>query len=455
MKAAQQWTNWSGIVACTPAQVVYPTSVEEVVSLVQWCNTTGHRLRVVGSGHSFTPLVQTDDVLVSLDRMSGLVEVDTAARTAVVWAGTKLKRLGELLHRHGLAQENLGDINVQSIAGAISTGTHGTGTAFGTLATQVIGLKVVLGNGTVMDCSEEEHPELFKAMQVSFGALGVIVQVKLRLVPSFRLKYVTGRMKLDDCLRSLDTLCQQNRHFEFYCFPYSDTVQVKFMNETHEPVTQRGWKDYWNKIVMENRLFWVLSEACRLVPALTKPVSRLSAASVPVFEEVAYSHELFATPRLVRFNEMEYNIPAAHMAEVIQEVLACIERERIAVHFPIECRFVRADDIWLSPASGRESGYVAIHMYRGMPHERYFRTVEQIFLRCGGRPHWGKLHYRTAEDFQQMYPMWDEFRRVRLAADPNGVLQNDYLAVLFGGRLDASGDPNAKAAQTAATFERE
>lgn len=425
------WENWSGIVEARPQTVVFPDSVDAVVELVKTCHEQGRTLRVVGSGHSFTPLVHTNDILVSLDRLSGIIEVDDKERTAVVWAGTKLKELGERLFQHGLAQENLGDINVQSIAGAVSTGTHGTGIQFGTLSTQIVGLTVVLGTGEVVECTEHQHPELFKALQVSLGALGILVKIQLRLVPAFRMKYTSERMTLDELFAQLDALRAQNRHLEFYCFPYSNTVQVKRMNETTDDVTKSGLKDYINKVVLENRVFWVLSEMCRLWPSLCKKVSRLSARTVPVFEEVDHSHRLFATPRLVRFNEMEYNLPAKHLPEAIHEVMRCIEREQFSVHFPIECRFVKGDDIWLSPASGRDSAYIAIHMYRGMPHEVYFRTIEQIFLKYGGRPHWGKLNYRSGKDFQHMYPMWDNFCELRERADPHGILLNDYLTQLF------------------------
>ncbi|MBO9597773.1 MAG: FAD-binding protein, partial [Cohnella sp.] len=197
-KSGHKWRNWSGIVRTTPLDVFYPSSIEEIVDLVRLCRREGRHLRVVGSGHSFTAVAASDDVLVSLDKMQGIVEVDVAARTATVWAGTKLKLLGELLHAEGLAQENLGDIDVQSIAGAISTGTHGTGTAFGTIATQVVGLTVITGAGEIISCTESSHPELFKALQVSLGSLGVIAQVTLRLRPSYKLSYESARVPLVD-----------------------------------------------------------------------------------------------------------------------------------------------------------------------------------------------------------------------------------------------------------------
>lgn len=425
------WHNWSGSVSCRPRQVVYPESLDDVVTLVNRCNHEGRSLRVVGSGHSFTRLVETDDLLVSLDRLAGIVDVDHAAHTATVLAGTKLRELGELLHARGLAQENLGDIDKQSIGGAISTGTHGTGGRFGTLSTQVVGLTAVLGDGSVIECSQTQHPDWFRAVQVSFGSLGILVQVKLRLVPSFRMMYESRRLPLSEVLARLGELRDDHRHFEFYAFPYGDAAQVKTMQVTDQPATPSGVKGFFNKIVMENWAFGALSEACRAIPRLCPAASRFSANNVPVFREVGYSHRLFATPRLVRFNEMEYNVPAAHMPAVVEEIRAAIASQRVAVHFPIECRFVQADDIWLSPAFGRDSAYIAVHMYRGMPYADYFRTVEAICAQYGGRPHWGKLNWRTGDDFRRLYPMWDRFCDLRAQSDPRGIFLNDYLRGLF------------------------
>ncbi|WP_240548278.1 D-arabinono-1,4-lactone oxidase [Paenibacillus lignilyticus] len=426
------WSNWSGSVQATPSMVLYPESIEEVVDIVRMCRREGRKLRVVGTGHSFTPIAASGDVLVSLDRMQGLVEVDAAAETATVWAGTKLKLLGELLFQQGLAQENLGDIDVQSIAGAISTGTHGTGREFGNIATQVIGLTLVTGGGEVVECSPESHPETFRGMQVSVGALGVLVQVKLRLRSAFKMRYESRRTQLTACLTQLPTLADSHRHFEMYWFPYAESCQLKIMNETTEPVTPRRVGDYISDVVLENGVFGLLSGMCRRVPKLCKPISRFSAAQFPLFSKVAYSHRLFATKRLVRFNEMEYNLPAEAMPAVIEEMRAVMEEERFAVHFPIECRYAKGDDIWLSPAYGRDSAYIAVHMYKGMPYGAYFAAMEKIFLRHGGRPHWGKMHSLRASQLQELYPMWDAFVRLREQYDPDGILLNPYLEKLFG-----------------------
>jgi FAD-linked oxidoreductase len=439
------WSNWSGSVQSVPRQVVSPHSTADLLRLLGEYGRSGRHARVVGSGHSFTPLSQTDDVLLSLDGLQGIESVDTRRGTVRVLGGTKLKRLGEALLAHGLAQENLGDIDVQSIAGAISTGTHGTGIGFGTLSTQVESISLATASGELLECSSEQHPDVFKAAQVSLGTLGVIAALTLRVVPARRLRFVSRRERLSDCLASLERYKQEHSHFEFFWLPYTQWVQAKFLNETEAAASGGNLWGSFNKLVLENGLYWVLSEACRLVPRLTRPVSRLSAQAIAAVDEIGYSHRLFATPRLVRFQEMEYNIPVEHLNSVLTEIQACIERMRFDVHFPLECRFVRADDIWLSPAYQRASAYVAAHMYRGMPYKPYFRHVEEIFQRYQGRPHWGKMHTRNGRQLAALYPRWNDFRRVRAELDPQGVFLNDYLRELFEAAIPA-GPADARAA---------
>ncbi|KRE90742.1 FAD-binding oxidoreductase [Paenibacillus sp. Soil766] len=426
------WSNWSGIVQATPQTVLYPDSIVAVVDAVLRCRREGRRLRIDGTGHSFTPIAASDDVLMTLDQMQGLIRVDTEERTATVWAGTKLKLLGELLFAKGLAQENLGDIDVQSIAGAISTGTHGTGQRFGNMAAQVVGLTMVTGTGKVITCTTATHPDLFKAMQVSLGALGIIVQVTLRLQPAYKMKYESKRMPLKQCLQELPEITNGHRHFEFYWFPYADPCQLKFKNSTDQSVTSRKVRDYIGDVLLENTVFGLLSELCRKVPKLSPTVSRISASQVPVGSKVDYSHRLFATQRLVRFNEMEYNLPAEAMPTVIEEMREKMAQGKYHVHFPIECRYAKGDDICLSPAFGRYSSYIAVHMYKGMPHEDYFGAMEEIFLKHGGRPHWGKMHSLRSAELAERYPMWQSFCRTREELDPDGIMLNGYLDKIFG-----------------------
>jgi FAD-linked oxidoreductase len=427
----QRWSNWSGSVQSTPRQLARPQSIEALQDIVRQCARTGRHIRVVGAGHSFTPIAQTDDMLISLDNLQGIEQVDSANNTATVLGGTRLKRLGEELFKHGLAQENLGDIDAQSISGAVSTGTHGTGAAFGTLSTQIAGLTLVTASGDLLECSPERDPDIFKAAQVSLGTLGIIAKVKLRVVPATRLHYQGQGSTLTDCLANLERHKQENSHFEFFWFPYTDGVQAKFLNETSDPPSKSSLWNNFNKIVLENYVYWLVSEICRLVPSFCKTACRISAQSIATVDEVNYGHRLFTTPRLVRFQEMEYNIPAEHARAVVLEIQQCIAEHQFKVHFPVECRFVHADDIWLSPAYQRDSAYVAVHMYRGMPYQEYFHHIEEIFKRYNGRPHWGKMHTRTAGELAALYPRWNDFRRVRAELDPQGMFLNEYLHTLF------------------------
>lgn len=427
----QVWKNWSGIVGSTPKYAVYPRTVEEVASLVKQCSNKGRRIRVVGAAHSFTPIAQTSDVLVSLDKLAGMDKVDEQSQTVDVWAGTKLKDLSTSLYEQGWAQENLGDIDSQSIAGAIGTGTHGTGIRFGSLSTQVVEMQVVTASGEVITCSEKGNPRLFKALQVSLGMLGLIVKVKIRVVPAPVLHYESYRLSVAECFRRLEEFRDGHDHFEFYWFPHTDVIQVKLLDETNEkPGGSRFWSDM-NQLVMENGLLGVMSKGCRMVPKLCKPVSRLSARFVPVGNEVGYSHQLFTTKRLVRFNEMENSVPAEKMEEVVRDIRQCVMKYGFDVHFPIECRYVKGDDVMLSPAYGRDSAYIAIHMYKGMPYQKFFAEIEKKFRRYNARPHWGKLHTRSTDELAAVYPKWDAFQEVRNELDPNGMFLNSYLKKLF------------------------
>ena len=424
--------NWSTAVQFTPAQIQYPGSEEELAALLKKCAANKWTPRVVGAGHSFTPLVSTNGVLISLDKLSGLIAADKENLTAEVFAGTRLKELGQILYAEGMAMENLGDIDVQSVAGAVSTGTHGTGINFGTIATQIIGLTLVTAKGDIISCSETENREIFKAAQISLGVIGIITRIKLRLLPSYKLKYISAKAKLDDVLAKLEDYKQNTRNFEFYWFPFTQTVQTKEMNITDEAPKKGGLGKWFNDIFLENGVFWILSKISRFIPGTSKTVSKIAAWGVSAGTNISWSHEVFATPRLVRFQEMEYNIPQENFSKAIKEIEKTIAERNFRVHFPIECRWVKADDIPLSPAYGRDSAYIAVHMYKGMPYKEYFEAMETILKKYGGRPHWGKMHTQTAVALSKSYPKWDEFHQVRKQLDPEGLFLNDYLKELFG-----------------------
>ncbi len=425
------WSNWSGSVRCRPGVYSVPRSVEEVVDVVRNAERDRKSVRVVGSGHSFTDLVKTDEVLVSLDHLSGILEVDTRTREATVQAGTKLFRLNDLLERYGLAMENLGDINRQSLGGAIGTGTHGTGLTFGNLSTQVIGLTLVTASGGLLECSEEQNRDVFKAAQVSLGALGIIVEVKLRLVPVYRLSYVRKKGDFRETIQQAFAYAQANRHFEFYLFPHTETVQLKFLNETDMPAVRHPLRKWFTDTFLENTAFGLISRRCRSKPERCPAMTRFMANQLKDIQEIDTGHRVLSTKRTVRFNEMEYAVPMDDGIKAIQDIRSWIERDDVAVHFPIEFRYVKGDDIPLSPCYGRDSVCISVHMFLGMPHERYFEGCERIFRRYGGRPHWGKMHNLTASDLAERYPKWDDFQRVREELDPGGVFLNGYLRSLF------------------------
>jgi FAD-linked oxidoreductase len=426
------WSNWSGSVTSSPAAIHYPTSLDQIIAIVRECRERGCGLRVVGAGHSFTPLAWTDGVLMSLDRYTGLEHVDQTAAQATVRAGTQIKALGELLFAHGLAQANLGDIDVQSIAGAISTGTHGSGATLGSISTQVVGLTLVTAAGERIECSETHNREIFKAAQVALGALGIITSVTLQLLPAYRLDYTWQRETLDVCLTHVEDYRRDNRNFEFFWLPYSDGTLTKRMNVTDAPARSKNVLRQFNELVLENGVFWIFSELCRRFPAASPRISALLSQLISGGRDINYSHKIFATPRLVKFQEMEYSLPAENLVAALRAIDACIRRNRFQVHFPIECRFVRADDIYLSPASGRDSAYIAVHMYKGMAYRAYFDAAEAILRAYGGRPHWGKMHSLTARELRPLYPRWDDFQAMRRRLDPAGLFLNAYLRTLLG-----------------------
>lgn len=424
--------NWSGSVRFKPAKVVYPTSEKEICNLIREAAANKGSVRVVGAGHSFTPLVETQGMLMNLDQMQGLDDFDEQGLTASIKAGTRLYNLGDLLHVKGLAMENLGDINQQSLAGAVGTGTHGTGIRFGNIPSQALELRMVKADGTIVTCSEEENADLFRAAKVSLGSLGVMSSIMLRVKKPYKLEYRSSKARFEDTLPRLEEYKTKNRNFEFYWFPYSETVQLKESNETELPVKDPGFGGWFNDLFMENGVFWVLSKQSRYLPFLAPTVSRISAWGVSASKKVNWSHKVYATPRLVRFNEMEYNLPAEAMVPALRAVKKEIEKERFRVHFPLECRWSKGDEAWLSPAHGRDSAYIAVHMYKGMPHEAYFKAMERIFLDHGGRPHWGKMHFLSAKELSGLYPKWNDFLAMREQMDPGGMFLNTHLRKLFG-----------------------
>ncbi|MFL6629030.1 MAG: D-arabinono-1,4-lactone oxidase [Vitreoscilla sp.] len=426
------WKNWSGYVECPGTPVRTPDDVAQLVQLLADAARDGTSVRVAGAGHSFSPLVASDGVIVSLDRMQGIVDVDAQARVARVQAGTRLYALGAALAQRGLAMENLGDINVQSIAGATSTGTHGTGLGFGNLATQIAALKFVTADGREVVASSAENPELLAGGRIALGALGVLSEISLRLVPAFRLKLERGRMDLEDCLAQADALVAANRSFEFYWLPHTESVLTKKWNVTDAPVDEMGFGRWVSDVLLENTAFGALCKLGRAMPSWCPSLSRFCASMISRSEQVDASWSMLSTVRQVRFNEMEWSVPAGRGADALREIKALIARREFPLMFPLEYRWVKGDDIWLSPDFGRDSVHISVHQFVGMPFERYFDAVQAICLNHGGRPHWGKVHSLKAPQLSRLYPRWDDFLALREKMDPVGRFLTPYLRALLG-----------------------
>jgi FAD-linked oxidoreductase len=431
--SAAGWRNWAGDQRCTPAAIERPSSTEQVAAALQRAGREGLRVRVAGAGHSFSDIACSDGLMLKLDRLAGVTDVDRSSGLVRVQAGITIHELNARLLEHGLALENVGDIDAQSIAGAISTATHGTGARLRNISAQVVELTLVLADGATVVCSQEHEPELFRAARVGLGALGVIVAVTLQCVPAFTLHGVDAPAPLADTLEGLDELALGNDHFEFFVFPYADVALTRTNNRTEEEPRPRGRVSaYANDVLLTNHAFELFCRVGRRLPGLIPQINRLVTRLAGSSERVDRSAEVFASPRLVRFTEMEYALPREHTARAVRRVMAMIEERGLAVPFPIEVRTVAADDAFLSTAAERDSGFVAVHMYRGMPWESYFRAVEEIMDELGGRPHWGKRHFQTAATLSARYPGWERFQAVRARLDPQGRFANDWSDRVLG-----------------------
>ncbi len=424
----KKWKNWARNVQFKPTNIVYPESEEEIVTLVKDAISENKTIRVAGSGHSFTPVVETE-ILISLDKFQGIVSI--ADNLVTVKAGTKLKLLGELLHEKGLAMENLGDIDVQSIAGAISTGTHGTGAELRTIATQITKIKFVNGKGEIITVTEQDNYDLFKSAQISLGMLGILLELTIKTIPSYVLQYKSDKTTWNKIFDQLDDF-KSNRNFEFYLFPYSKHIQTKVTNVVEPALAKNKRFSYWfNDIVMENWAFGLLCSLSRLIPPTAKYWSKFAGFTLSPFVKTNYSHKVYATVRKVKFVEMEYSVEQDKCEEVLTKLREFIEKEKIRVNFPIEVRFVKEDDIFLSPAYKSNRCYIAIHMYYHMKYKKYFEGAEKIFLEYDGRPHWGKRNSLTYELVTQKYAKLPIFLEQRKDMDPHGIFLNDHLRQLF------------------------
>jgi L-gulono-1,4-lactone dehydrogenase len=441
------WQNWAGTATMDPARRYWPKAADDISDAVKDAAAAGLTVRAFGSGHSFTPAAVTAGAALDLSGWTGIVAADTESGLVTVRSGTTLRALNADLDVLGLAMPNMGDIDAQTISGAISTGTHGTGARYGGIATQVEALELVMADGARVRASATQHPDLFAAARVSIGALGVIATVTLRCVPAFRLAAAEFPMPLDEVVGRFDELARDNDHFEFFWFPYGRNALVKLSNQltagrasttgnerarSPVPPPMPRWRRFYEYEVMENAAFGALCRAGRAVPSLVMPLGKLAAATLSHRSYSALSHRVFVTPRRVRFVESEYAVPREAILGVLAELRQAVPRLRQPVMFPVEVRVAAADDIWLSTAYGRDSAYIAIHQYVGLPYQAYFAAFESIATAAGGRPHWGKMHTLDAGRLEARYPRFADFQRIRDEADPERRFANPYLDQVLG-----------------------
>jgi L-gulonolactone oxidase len=431
--ATGEWVNWAGDQSCRPARILRPGSRKELAEAIGTAAAAGERVRVTGSGHSFTEAALTEGTMIRLEALRGVLDADPGSGLVRVGGGTVLADLNEQLAGLGLAMENLGDIDRQTVAGAISTGTHGTGARLRSISAQVEGLELVLGDGSVRHLSAGTDPELLRAAQVGVGALGAIAAVTLRCVPAFDLLRVDAPHPREEVLDSFGEWADAHGHFELFTVPDSDLALVLERNRTEGPPRPRGrGAAYLNDVVLENWALEALAATGKAIPRLIPALSRLAGWLASGSRTSDRSDRVFVNERRVRFTEMEYALPREHGPEAARRVVEWVRSNRYPVFFPIEMRVSAGEDASLSPAHGRDTAYVAVHQYRGMEWRPYFEAVEAIVDDYGGRPHWGKRHFQTATTLAPRYPAWEEFQRARDTLDPARVFANAYTERVLG-----------------------
>ncbi|MFF3732755.1 D-arabinono-1,4-lactone oxidase [Streptomyces sp. NPDC002476] len=427
------WRNWAGNVTARPTRAVTPASAPELAEALRRASEDGLRVKPVGSGHSFTSVAATDGLLIRPDLLAGIREIDREAMTVTVGAGTTLERLNTVLAREGLSLTNMGDIMKQTVAGATSTGTHGTGRDSGSISAQIRALELVTADGRVLTCSEKENADIFAVARIGLGALGVVTAITFAVEPVFLLTAREEPMSFDRVTTDFDQLVTENEHFEFYWFPHTGNCNTKRNNRSAGPAAPPGKVSGWiEDELLSNGVFQAACAVGRAFPATIPSIARVSSRALSARTYTDIPYKVFTSPRRVRFVEMEYAVPREAALEVLREVRAMVDRSPLRISFPVEVRTAPADDIALSTASGRDSVYIAVHMYRGTPYQAYFTAVERIMTAHAGRPHWGKINTRDAEYFTEVYPRFGEFTAVRDRLDPDRLFGNAYLRRVLG-----------------------
>ncbi len=418
-----RWQNWSGSVTAQPARIEQPRTETELSSLIR----AADKVRVVGAGHSFMPLCETDGLLLSLSELEGAIEI--SADRSRVWApaGWSLAKLTAALWEEGLSLINQGDVNPQALAGAIGTGTHGTGAQLGSLSTAARGFRLIQADGSAITCSADENSDLFQAARLSLGLVGVATRIEIDVLPAYHLEERIESHPLDYIAERWDELVANNRHVEFFVFPYGDQAILKTLN----PAPGEGPLKQLND--MDDRAFRMVCDLCAALPFLTRRLQPLIVKPGIRQRRVGPAYQIFPSERSVRFEEMEYEVPAAHGWQALREAIVYIRARKLPITFPFEFRAIAADDIWLSPFHAGPCVSISAHQYAKMPWRGFFDGIEPIFRAHGGRPHWAKRHTLTKADVDALYPAASRFRTVRAAHDPTAKFANAHLAALFVG----------------------
>ena len=441
IQSSNSWSNWAGNQTSNPLSIKKPKNEEDVVAIVKEAKKRGLKVKAVGSGHSFTGIAVTDEVLICLDEIADIRDVDFENSTVRVGSGIKLCDLNPILRRSGLAMPNLGDIVYQSISGAISTSTHGTGLEFKTIAEAVCGMRIVDGEGTVVECDTQQNSEVFHAARVGLGALGIITEVTIQCVEAFNLHAVEEILPIGEVTNNFDRWSKMSDHVEFFWMPNTDKALLKRNTRTLEAPPKprnkrhsfkRRWNRFKNEEIKQNFLFGAMNHLGKIAPPLVPKLNSMVAGESGRAEYITTSYEVFASPRRVRFYEMEYAVPIESGIEAFQKVVQLIGDLDHYISFPVEYRVLGKDEIPMSTASDRDSAFIAVHVFRNTPFEKYFRGVEEIMVDYAGRPHWGKLHCQDHESLSKTYPQWEAFQNVRRLMDPLGIFSNPYLDKVLG-----------------------
>lgn len=430
------WRNWSGLETASGLEPVRPASTAEVADVLEQARRAGRRVKAAGTGHSFTAIAQPQHVHLLPDRMRGIVSVDREAMTVTALAGTQLKVLNAELERMGLSLHNMGDIAEQTLAGAVSTGTHGTGGRAAGLAAQIVGLELVTGTGELLRASATENAEVFELARVGLGALGVLTTLTFAVEPLFLLRAEERPMGWDDALAAFDDLTATHDHVDMYWFPHSDRMLTKRNTRVGTDLSRAeplpGWRAWLDDDLLSNTVFGAQTAALNLAPRAVPAANRLASRLLGPRTYTDVAHRVFTTERRVVFREMEYAVPRAAGLTALRECRAALERSGLTVSFPVEIRVAPADDVAMSTSFGRDSLYLAFHTHRRADHRAYFALMEAVMRDHDGRPHWGKVHTRDAVDLAPLYPRFHDFVALRDRLDPDRVLTNPYLDRVLG-----------------------